>query len=77
MALEPISAGLDPLLWARKPRSQHAFYRLKAGADGGNTSLSGILGDLVEAGVCTGDGKLLYCWQGGQWVSVDPPRPAA
>ena len=34
MALESLSGGLDPLLWAKKPRSQTALDFVRRGASG-------------------------------------------
>lgn len=69
MALESLSGGLDPLLWAKKPRSQIALEFVRSGADG-NTGLMEILQRNIVDGICTDDGKLLRRWDGLQWVSV-------
>lgn len=69
MALESISANLDPLLWARKPRSPTALDFVRRGASG-NKELSAILQQHVADGVCTENGDLLLRWDGFQWVSV-------
>lgn len=69
MALESISANLDPLLWARKPRSQTALDFVRRGASG-NNELSAILQQHIADGVCTDSVDLLLRWEGCQWVSV-------
>lgn len=69
MALESLSGGLDPLLWAKKPRSQTALDFVRRGA-AGNTGLMEILQRNIADGICTDDGKLLRRWDGVQWVSV-------
>ena len=69
MALESLSGGLDPLLWAKKPRSQTALDFMRMGA-ARNTALMEILQRNVADGICTDDGKLLRRWDGSQWVSV-------
>ena len=59
---------LDPLLWAKKPRSQCALTLLRAGAVEGNKALAEILDGHVRRGVCNDQGKLLMHWRDGAWV---------
>lgn len=69
MALNPLSDDLDPLLWAKKPRSQCALNLLRSGAVEGNKALAEILSGHVRRGVCNDQGKLLMRWRDGAWVS--------
>lgn len=69
MALESLSGGLDPLLWAKKPRSQTALDSVRRGS-ADNADLLAILQKHIADGICTEDGKLLRRWEGLQWVSV-------
>ena len=71
MALESLSGGLDPLLWAKKPRSQTAINLLSDGAKAGDKRLADILAGHVRDGVCDANGTLLRVWSNGQWVA--PP----
>lgn len=70
MALESLSGGLDPLLWAKKPRSQTALDYVCRGAAEGNADLKSILEKLIADGVCTDKGRLLRRWDGIGWVQV-------
>jgi hypothetical protein len=69
MVLESLSGGLDPLLWARNPRSQTALDSVRRGS-AGNADLLAILQKHIADGICTEDGKLRRRWEGLQWVSV-------
>jgi len=69
MALESLSGCLDPLAWARNPRSQTALDFVRLGS-AGNTDLLKILEKHIADGICTEDGKLQRSWDGLQWVSV-------
>lgn len=62
--LKPITENLDPLLWAKKPRSQTALDYVRRGAAEGNADLKSILEKLVSDGVCTDKGRLLLRWDG-------------
>ena len=70
MALESLSGVLDPLLWAKRPKSQTALNFLRNGCDEGDARLQEIVRQHIADGVCTDDGQLLRRWDGLQWVSV-------
>lgn len=71
MALESLYGDLDPLLWAKRPRSQTALDFVRRGS-AGNTDLLDIIQKHVADGVCDENGKLLLRWDGVLWVSVSP-----
>ena len=59
---------VDPLDWARHPRSDAALYVLVRGAER-NRKLAEILKELQEIGVVSPDGKrLLAHWDGLRWA---------
>jgi hypothetical protein len=62
--------GLDPLLWASRPKSQQALDLLRVGAKDGDAQLAAILDKHVSDGVCNEAGKLLLRWDGVTWVSL-------
>ncbi|MBK8113485.1 MAG: hypothetical protein IPK44_02565 [Candidatus Accumulibacter sp.] len=74
MALNPISEDLDPLLWAKRPRSQCALSLLRTGAAEGGGELATILSSHVRDGVCDESGKLLMRWDGLRYVSLAADR---
>lgn len=60
----------DPLLWAKRPKSQKALDFVIDGAKKSN-KLADILADLKATGICNAAGKLLKRYKGqGQWVTV-------
>lgn len=60
----------DPLLWAKRPKSQTALNMLIDGATK-SVALREIVADLKAAGICSEAGKLLKRYKGqGQWVSA-------
>ena len=65
-----IGEELDPLLWAKRLRSQQALDLLAAGAKEGDTTLVGILSGHVRDGFADDKGKLLARWDGLRWVSM-------
>ena len=65
---------LDPLLWATRPKSQTALTLLAEGAKEGDARLADILAGHVRDGICDGNGKLLYRWAEGAWVSMAGER---
>ena len=71
MALDSLCVDLDPLLWAKRPRSQTALDFVRRGS-AGNTDLLEILQKHIADGVCDENGKLLMKWDGLRWVSVCP-----
>ena len=64
--------ALDPLEWAKKPRSQWALDFLRRGSGLGDSRLAAILADHVEAGVCDDTGRnLLKFWNGSSWMKQE------
>lgn len=61
----PSMDTLDPLEWAKKPRSQVALDFLRRGAELGDSKLAGILSGHVTAGVCDAEGRNLRKWWNG------------
>lgn len=60
----------DPMLWAKRPKSQKAMDAVIDGAKRSD-KLAAILADLLETGVCNAAGKLLKRYKGqGQWVTA-------
>ncbi len=59
---------IDPLRWARRPRSAIAFHHVKDLADSGDDRFKAILDKLVADGVATAEGQLVKRWDGAQWV---------
>ena len=58
----------DPLLWAKRPKSQKAMDAVIDGAKR-NDSLRQILADLKAANICNEAGKLVKRYKGqGQWA---------
>lgn len=58
---------LDPLDWAKRPRSQQAIDLVIRGS-ATSTELKTIFSQHVEDGVCDKNGKLLMRWFQGRWV---------
>lgn len=59
----------DPLLWAKKPKSQKALDYVIDGAKKSG-QLRAILANLVESGITNEAGKLLKRYAGqGKWVT--------
>ena len=69
MALDPIAVGMDPLLWARRPRSQNALDLLMFGVKSGDPRLAEIFAGHVRDGVCDANGTLLLVWSNEKWVA--------
>lgn len=63
-------ANLDPIGWARRPRSYSALRAVIELARNGDTRFADILARLVEDEVCTASGRLMYRWDGGRWIRV-------
>lgn len=66
-----VNEGLDPLKWAKRPKSQCALDLLMTGAKEGDSRLSEILAGHVRDGVCSESGKLLQRWDGLSWRLAD------
>jgi len=74
MSLEAITAGLDPLGWAKHPQSQQALDAITLAAKEGDERFVAIRAQLVADGVCDESGKLLMRWDGLRWVSLAADR---
>lgn len=61
---------LDPLLWAKKPKSQCALALLITGAKEGDKRLAEIHARHISDGVCDESGRLLNRWDGLRWVTT-------
>lgn len=57
----------DPLDWARHPRSQVALTLLFNGASR-DRQLAAIQAKLIKDGVASEQGRLLFFWDGSNWV---------
>lgn len=51
---------LEPLDWARFPRSQYALDAIMVGVREGNAELKRILAGLVERGLCDVEGQAIH-----------------
>lgn len=62
----------DGLLWAKKPKSQKAMDFIADGKKHANRfpALAEVFDYLVKEGIANELGKLLYRWDGVQWVKV-------
>ncbi len=66
----PDLGTLDPLEWAKKPRSQWALDFLRRGSEYDHRLLD-ILTNHMESGVCDDTGQnLLKRWDGQRWVAA-------
>ena len=61
---------LDPLLWAKRPKSQTAADLLKSGVSS-DRRMEEIWRQHIANGICAEDGSLLHRWDGLRWVSLD------
>lgn len=61
---------LDPLGWAKRPKSAYALHAAIGLAKAGDQRFVEILAKLVADGVCLGCGKLLFRWDGIRWVGA-------
>lgn len=66
------NTGLDPMLWARFPRSQNAVDALFGGATT-NAALAEIRDQHIAGGVCTAEGGVEYLWSQVAQRFVRPP----
>ncbi len=72
MSLQAITGDIDPLNWAKRPRSQIALNFLRHGAALGDSRLAAILAGHVESGVCDATGRqLLQAWNGASWTATE------
>lgn len=62
-------SSLDPLLWAKKPKSALAFSYVLDLVEKGDERFREILTDLQRQGITDGE-KLLKRWDGQQWVTA-------
>ncbi|HRF11312.1 MAG TPA: hypothetical protein PLR37_04125 [Candidatus Accumulibacter phosphatis] len=65
-----IGGDLDPLGWAKRPRSQCALELLIQGAKDGDARLAEIHAKHLADGVCNDAGALLMRWDGLRWISM-------
>ncbi len=72
MSTGAVGGDLDPLLWAKEPRSTQAFEAVVVLAKDGNETFQGILSKLVEDGICTADYRLEYVWSLAEQGFVRP-----
>ncbi len=61
---------LDPLMWAKRLKSQTALDFLSKGCAEGDSRLQEIVRQHIADGVCTKDGRLLLRWDGERLVSA-------
>lgn len=72
MSLQSIGGSIDPVGWARRPRSQIALDFLRRGSERGDERLRQILADHKESRVCDETGlNLLERWNNGRWVLAE------
>lgn len=71
MRPEAVGGDLDPLGWAKRPRSQCALELLMQGAKDGDAMLAEIHGQHLACGVCNAAGRLLVRWDGLGWAAED------
>ncbi len=69
--MKAVAEGLDPLLWAKRPKSQQALDLLSVGAKEGDARMVEILAGHVRDGVCSDSGKMLMRWDGLRWISLE------
>lgn len=69
--MKAAAGELDPLLWAKKPKSQQALELMATGAKEGDARMAEILAGHVRDGLCTESGNLLVRWDGMRWISLD------
>jgi len=62
---------LDPLLWAKRPKSQAAADLIKSGVSS-DRRLKEIWRHHISDGICAKDGNLLQRWDGLRFVAASP-----
>lgn len=67
--MKPIHGGLDPLEWAKKPRSRDAFAALLGLVKKADPRFVVIFNALQREGITDGV-KLLMCWDGQKWIAA-------
>ncbi len=65
-----ITDEIDPLLWAKRPKSQAAADLIKSGV-ASDRRLEEIWRQHIADGICAEDGKLLQRWDGLRLVSLN------
>lgn len=71
MSFATIGDGyLDPLMWAKKPKSNYALQSVFDCARSGDQRFAEIKDNLISDGVCDESGILLQRWDGLRWVMV-------
>jgi hypothetical protein len=68
MSLNPLKPDLDPIGWAKFPRSANALDHIIQASKAGDERFRDILAGHVRDGVCDDKGQLLLMWSDGQWV---------
>ncbi len=74
MSLESMFPDLDPLIWAKRPRSQTALDLVQKGVNEGDSRLIEIHAEHIRNGVCDNAGKLLRRWDGLRWQKIADER---
>jgi hypothetical protein len=63
-------SDLDPLLWAKKPKSHHALQAVFDCATVGDPRFVEIKASLIRDGVCDESGRMVRRWDGNRWAMV-------
>ncbi len=66
-----MSDSLDPMMWAKRPKSQAALDLLIHGSKEGDKRLDEIHSGHLSTGVCDEAGKLLLRFDGVSWIKND------
>lgn len=67
--MKSLDEHLDPLLWAKRPKSQAAADLIKSGVSS-DRRLAKIFHQHVKDGVFDEGGSLVHRWDGRKWVMV-------
>lgn len=62
---------LDPLLWAKRPKSQAAADLIKSGVSS-DGRMAEIWQQHIADGICAEGGSLRQRWDGQRFVAVSP-----
>ena len=66
-----MSDSLDPMMWAKRPKSQTAADLLKSGVSS-DRRMEEIWRQHIADGICAEYGKLLQRWDGLRFVAASP-----
>lgn len=69
--MSAVNEDLDPLLWAKRPKSQAAADLIKSGVSS-DGRMAEIWQQHIADGICAEDGSLLHRWDGLRFVAVLP-----